>query len=200
MTLATALYGGGGATKYRPGNLYPQNPSGIDTTASAANYDYLIPWSPRANMTLDRVAWYRDNSSSANVRVGLYSSAGVLLTDCANDNNTATGWHLVDTTNVALTANTFYWLCWNSSADVAGTQVQATGTAIADIRPRFEELVFEYGLAVGMGAAPGVTMDGPYLTKVRTNAALLATLVMSGWSTGGISSPSVVPAMGVVPA
>ena len=198
MTLATALYGGGGSgTKYRAGNLYLAAPGAIGTTASSINVDTIIPFSPRLNMTLDRVAWYRDNTNAGNVYVGLYSSAGVLLTDCALDNDTTAGWHLVDTTNVALTANEFYWLCWNASADVAGTQTLSTSDAVASLRPTYEALMEQYGLAIGIGGT-STDMRGTAQAKTRTNAALLATLTMSGWAQ--INDNLNVPVMGVIPA
>jgi hypothetical protein len=196
MTLASALFGGGGgAIKYRAGNLYLANPQAISTGASVADTDYIIPFSPRVSMTLDRVAWYRDIGTAANVRVGLYSSAGTLLTDCAVDTNTTTGWHLVDTTNVNLQASEFYWLCWNASADCAGTAANRTQDADANQRPPYADLLDRFGLAVGIGTATSVDQRGVAQIKARTNDALLSTLTMSGWA------ETVNPvAMGVIPA
>jgi hypothetical protein len=196
MTLASALFGGGGgAAPYRAGNLYLANPQAISTGASVADTDYIIPFIPRVNMTLDRVAWYRDNTTAANVRVGLYSSAGTLLTDCAVDTNTVAGWHLVDTTNVSLQASEFYWLCWNASADCAGTQGARTQDAEANQRPPYSDMLDRFGLAVGIGTATNVDQRGVAQIKARTNAALLSTLTMSGWA------ETVNPiAMGVIPA
>jgi hypothetical protein len=146
-------------------------------------------------MTLDRVAWYRDNANSANVYVGLYSSAGALLTDCAVDTNAVAGWHLVDSTNVSLQAGEFYWLCWNGSADAAGTHNALTQTADTGQKITYESLVDRYGLAVGIGTSTSLQIRGMAQIKARTNAALLSTLIMSGWSE--TANPI---AMGVIPA
>ena len=194
MTLLSTLVGGGSAASYRAGNLYPALPRAIQTTASAADNDHIVPWLPRATMTLDKVAWYRDIATAANVYVGLYDSAGTLLTDCAVDIDTTTGWHLVDTTNVTLVAGSFYWLAWNASADVAGTQAFISNTSYAAIDPTYDVLAELAGLAVGIGTADA-TISGVAQKKSRINAALLSSLTMSGWALD--AAP---PALGVVPA
>lgn len=199
MTLASALYGAASGTKYLAGNVYPAYAGGLNSTALSTGKDYLVPFSPRANMTLDRVAWLRENSGTgSNVYVGLYSGAGVLLTDCAVDTNTSQGWHLVNTTNVALTANTFYWLCYNQSADVAYAQSSGTADTVASVRPAYEHLVREFGIATALGitSGGGDALHGVFASKSRSNAALLSTLVLSGWS----EVTDVVPALGVVAA
>jgi hypothetical protein len=194
MTLASAIFGGGGSTKYRSGNLYPAIGLGIGSGASVANADFIMAFSPRRTMTVDRVAWYRDNTTAANVFVGLYSSAGALLTNCAVDTDTVIGWHLVDTTNVALVADEFYWLAWNASADVAGTWALASSATLTSISPTYEELAMRMGLAVGIGTADNV-MAGVAQQKARTNAALLSNLTMSGFALA-----STCPPLGVVAA
>lgn len=188
MTLASVLFGGSGGANYRSGNLYLSLPGAASGAGSVANRDHLIPFVPRRLMTLDKVAWYRDNTNAASVYVGLYNSAGTLLTDCAVDTDTTVGWHLVDTTNVTLMAGEFYWLCWNASADVAA--VQATdATAVPAL-----DAIREYGLAVGIGTADA-NPNGIGQGKNRTAAALLSTLTMSGFALS-----SGVPMMGVVAA
>jgi hypothetical protein len=196
MTLASALYGSGGAEKYRAGNLYLAIPTPIEAASCSTGTDYIVPFIPRANMTLDRVAWYRDAGTAANVYVGLYSSAGVLLTDCAVDTNTTTGWHLVDTTDVALTANEFYWLCLNCSVDVVGVTSAYSANAAASIRPTYEAMIERYGIAIGIGIAD-TDLRGVAQAKTRANAALLSTLTMSGFNLNQCGTP---PILGVIPA
>jgi hypothetical protein len=190
MTLASALYGGGGIAKYRSGNLYPANPAAADGGTITENRDLIFPFIPRLRVTVDRVAWCRQNTTAGNVYVGLYSSAGVLLTDCAVDSVTTAGWHLVDTTDVTLLANEFYWLCANSSAAVITSQSLAGGASAA--MPA-DNLIMAAGLAVGIGTANN-TMAGAGQFKARSNAALLANLTMSGFTL------SASPMMGIVAA
>ena len=192
MTLTSALFGGGAsAPSYRAGNLYLAVLAAQSGGVSVADRDYIIPFIPRVNMTLDRVGWYRDNTTAANVRVGLYSSAGALLTDCAVDTGTTVGWHLVDSTNVSLSANTFYWLCWNASADVAAAQsLDATAGSAGTPFVATDAA----GLALGIGTGDA-NAGGAGQFKARTNAALLSSLTMSGFAVA-----TAVPMMGVVPA
>lgn len=193
MTFASALFGGGSEIEYLSGVLYPARGDGIGTTASVANTDFIVPWAPRKTVTIDKVAWYRDNVTAGNVYVGIYDSAGTLLTDCAVDANTTAGWHAVNTTNVTLIAGRVYYLCWNASADVAGTllvSLLATGSPYEPSRT-----VTDYGYNIAIGVSPPIT-GGAFAQKARTNAALLSSLVMSGWSQGSDRPP----ALGVIPA
>ena len=182
------------AIQYRAGNLYPAIGLGIGTGVSLANVDCIMPFSPRRNVTVDRVAWYRDNTTAANVYVGIYSSAGVLLTDCAVDTDTVVGWKAVNTTDVALVQDEIYWLAWNASVDVAGTWALASSATLTSISPTYEAYVETYGMAVGIGTADNV-MAGAAQQKARTNAALLSTLTMSGFSL-----LSLMPGVGIVAA
>ena len=177
MTLASALFGGGGRGPYIPGKIYPFSVAGtFDTVASVVNQDRIFPFIPRKNATLDRVCWYRDNTTAGNAYVGVYSSAGVLLTNCAVDADTTVGWHAVDTTNVALSASSTYYICINVSVDIAGTMVVNRNIPASD--GAIESVYLQdAGMAADLGAAASFIA-----LKARTNAALLSTLTMSGFT------------------
>jgi len=183
MTLASALYGGSGGLPYLTGALYPLfNYSG--SNASSAGRDYLLAYSPRRAVTVDKVAWHRDQGTAANVYVGIYSSAGVLLTNCAVDANTTTGWHAVDTTNITLMPTAVYFFAINVSADVL---TMSTGHPVQSA---------EYGEMIQLGTTPVAASGTSGAYKTRTNAALLANLVMSGFTLMDQGAPS----LGLVPA
>jgi hypothetical protein len=186
MTLASALFGVSDAP-YVAGSVYQSIPYVAEgVVASPVNTDVIVPFVPRATFTLDKVAWSRDQATAANVYVGLYNAAGTLLTDCAVDTDTTTGWHLVDTTNVVLRVNQLYYLAWNGSADVASThRVASTPEATIYFLDR-------YGTQTNLGLSnPGAAQ------KARTNAALLSTLTLSGWANMTTNAAIL---MGVVPA
>jgi hypothetical protein len=183
MTLASALYGGSGGLPYLTGALYPLfNYSG--TNASTSGRDVLSTFSPRRAVTVDKVAWHRDQGTAANVYVGIYSSAGTLLTNCAVDANTTTGWHAVDTTNITLLPTAVYFFAINVSADVLTMSPSHTPNSA------------EYGEMIQLGATPGAASGISTIYKARANAALLSSLVMSGFT----SSSDGAPALGFVPA
>jgi hypothetical protein len=172
MTLASALYGGGAATEYLTGVLYPARALGVGSDTSVVNQDYITPFSVRKAATVDKVAWYRDNTTAGNAYVGIYNSAGTLLTDCAVDANTTVGWHLVETTNIALLAGRIYYCAANVSVDIAGTFGTTGNTS--------ELALMDVGLNVAIGGSGG-NMSNAY-TKARTNAALLSSLTLTGWA------------------
>ncbi|HAH10225.1 MAG TPA: hypothetical protein DCL48_09000 [Alphaproteobacteria bacterium] len=184
MTLASALFGGGGSgLPYLSGVLYPcLNYSG--SIASTINRDYLLTFAPRKSVTVDKVAWHRDQATAANIYVGIYSSAGVLLTNCAVDTDTTVGWHAVDTTNITLLPTQVYFFAINVSADVL---------TIANTTPGNSA---DYGGLVQLGVAMSASTGVSGAFKARTNAALLSSLTMSGFTVMGTD----IPALGFVPA
>lgn len=177
MTLASTLFGGAGAPLYIPGKIYPFTVAGtVDGALSVVNEDRIFPFVPRKNATLDKVCWYRDNTTAGNAYVGVYSSAGVLLTNCAVDANTTVGWHAVDTTNVALSASAAYYICINVSVDIAGTMNVTRNVPAGDGAIEWVYLQGA-GIATDLGAATQFIAS-----KARTNAALLSSLTMSGFT------------------
>ena len=196
MTRLSALVGGASALEYISGNLYPARGLSVGSALMSTNTDYIFPWAPRKLLTVDKVAWYRDAGTAANVYVGLYNSAGTLLTDCAVDSDTTTGWHAVDTTNVTLSAGQVYYLAANVSGDVMGTWSLTNQTSAGNMSSVYADQVTDYGHNLTIGSAPG-TATLPTYSKARTNAALLSSLTMSGWSD---STSGIAPVMGVVAA
>lgn len=186
MTRVSSLIGGGGAS-YVAGKVYQAIPDDIEgAIASPINTDVIVPFIPRAAINLDKVVWYRDNATAANVYVGLYDAAGVLLTDCAVDTDTGTGWHLVGTTNVVLRVNQIYYLAWNGSADVAATHRVGAGSQ------RYLYFTERYGIQTDLGLSFAGAAQ-----KARTNAPLLSTLTLTGWANMASNAAIL---MGVVPA
>lgn len=172
MTKLSTLVGAGEGLVYVSNRIFPL---GTPTTgATTADRDYLVPFIPRKTVTVDNIAWERDNTTAANVYVGIYSSAGTLLTDCAVDTDTVAGFHTVATTPVTLFPGSGYFFAYNASADVAFSMTTASA----------EEWARQYGLAVELGASgkASSTVYAIAYYKARTNAALLSSLVMSGWS------------------
>jgi hypothetical protein len=178
-----------------PGKIQPFSVGGqVSTAASTVDTDHVFAFIPRRTATLDRVCWNRDNGTAGNAYVGVYSSAGVLLTNCAVDSDTTTGWHAVDTTNVLLLNTSYYYICINVSVDIAGTMLTnggwpmdapnaSAGKTAGAIHPDY---ILWSGLNTDLGAAEYIA------TKARANAALLSSLTLSGFSAG-----SSMPAMGL---
>lgn len=162
--------------------IYPLNNLTGSANPSVANQDTLMPFIPHSDVTIDGVAWVRDIGTAANVYVGVYSAAGALLTNCAVDADVTPGTHVVSCTAVALLKNTKYYFAWNASADCASGRLCADA---ASTYPR------EYGIEQDLAAAAnlGATLASfpTSYGKARTNAALLSTLTMSGFTAASLS-------------
>ena len=184
MTFASALFGGSDP-RYISGRVYPASEVPPVTTASTPNKDVIFSFSPRQTLTVDAVAWQRDTTTAANVYVGIYAADGTLLTDCAVDSDTTAGTHAVGTTPITLVKDALYYFCWNASAD-CGT---LRGFASGDSSGSFDHIA-QYGLDGSLASDINILGTLAY-SKSRTNAALLSSLTMSGFS-----SEIVQPAMG----
>lgn len=174
MTLASVLFGGG-PSPYISNFVYPTSALQPSTTSSSPNKDMISPFIPRSAVTIDGVAWMRDNTNPGNVYVGIYSADGTLLTDCALDDDATAGMHVVSTTQITLLKNALYYFAWNANSDVASLAGSATGT---DARPDFMSL---YGASLDLASNASYQASVAY-SKARTNAALVSSLTMSGWS------------------
>lgn len=179
--------GGGLTLPYWTGRVYPAVVGPGGSTVTADN-DYIVPFTPRADVTVDKVAWYRTSGAAASVYVGIYSIDGTLLTDCANDFTNNIGWHGVETTNVDLLQGSLYWLALNASAGVAATAGASTGVYGSP----GQAYTSVYGFAVNVGSATNTA--GAAQLKPRTAGTLLSSLTMSGWG----SSPNAA-LMGIIP-
>lgn len=180
MTLASVLFGGGGGAPFRSGNFYPTcQLNDADGATITADRDYLSPLWVRKPVTISHVAFGRVGTTAGNVYVGIYNSAGTLLTDCAVDADTSVGLHTVSTTAVTLLPTQQYWFCANASAAV----VHGDLVGNADVQASLS--LQETGFAIGMGASGYYTSSTSIkygLYKARTNAALLSSLTMTGWT------------------
>jgi hypothetical protein len=149
------------------------------STVYTANKDFLTPFMVRADVILDEVFWLRANTTAANVYVGIYGATGTLLTDCAVDANTTVGYHAVSTTAITLKAGNIYYLALNQSAAVAGSDAIAQG----DPQYTWQLLKAMAVYDIRMSATtPGPDSISGGFEKSRTNAALLSTQTMSGWT------------------
>lgn len=152
-----------------------------------ANEDWLIPFIPRAPLTVAEVFFSRIASTASNTYVGIYSFAGTLLTNCAVSTGTSVGSYAVSTTPVALTAGETYFIAINQSGAVVRGDVLANN----DVEPApYLNLV---GINLDMGGTL-TSINSPAYYKARTNAALLSSLTMTGWA-----NANTVPHCGFIP-
>lgn len=159
----------------------PVSISAIDSfgaaTVYAAGVDNLIPFTVRADVTIDAVWWHRNNTTAANVYVGIYDAAGNLLTDCAVDANTTAGVHSVATTPVTLTAGNVYYLALNESAQVVTCQDANVAGPSHPLWMALALPVYDWRMPSSLGNPTGS------FRKSRTAAALPSTQTMTGWTT-----------------
>lgn len=172
---------------YISGLVYPSFPSAREgATAATVNADYLVPFTPRKAVTVGKIAFDRDQATAANVYVGMYDVSGNLLTNCAVDTDTTTGWHGVSTTPVDLSPDALYFLALNTSVDVIATHRVGFAEGLSPF------VLERYGVLVPFASA---AIGGGGLRKARTNAALPATQTMTGWTSD--TQPVL---LGIVPA
>ena len=194
MTLISTLFPSGGGGVPYPSGVPVIDAIGdiISESPGALGRDYLKAFTPRADVTVDKVWWWRHVATAANVYVGVYDNSGNLLSDCAVDADTTTGVHEVNSTNFDLTAGSLYYLAINQSAKVFGCDT----TLATDEVLSFQLTVGsreDLGLYSGGTAPPGARSWGaPY--KARANAALLDPITMSGFTTH-----TLIISMGIVP-
>ena len=147
--LGAGAGGAGGAAALPPyfsGNTYltAPIPPNFSSSSMYAHTDYMYPFSPREDVTIDGLIWYRGYGYTANVYRGIYNAAGTLITDCATDSTVATGIHEVSTTPVKLNAGELYWDVINQSASVAGSSALSGGA----YDEAFANGVYKNGLAL----------------------------------------------------
>lgn len=195
--VGVAASASGGLNAYPSGQPFwftlPNNLAGF---RSKANEDILVPFIPPADVSIDSVDWIRNSTSAANVYVGIYDAAGTLLTDCAVDSVTTAGLHQVDTTNADLTGGNLYYWCLNQSSSVAVIDNYSAG----DIEVEAAIHRFSRGEQVNLAMLSSLPSEARslayFVSKARTNAALLSSLTLTGWT----ASASDIIAAGVTPA
>jgi hypothetical protein len=182
MKTSELFASGGGGVDY-PTSVphWLRLPNNLTATLNAPlNYDSLLPFVPRADVTVDTVNWIRASASAANVYVGIYNAAGTLLSDCAVDTDTTTGLHEVSTTAVNLVAGQLYYWCLNESVAVAACDV--TAGSDPEYTPHYMSFLgapFDFSILSSM---PSSTRDVlGVVRKSRTADALLSSLTMSGF-------------------
>lgn len=162
---------------YAPG--VPVSISALDSfsnaTVYAINVDNLIPFIVRADVAIDAVWWHRNNTTDANVYVGIYDAIGNLLTDCAVDADTTVGVHSVATTPITLTAGEIYYIALNESAQVATCADVQGSAAIYALQMALALPAYDWRMPSALGS------PGGSFRKIRTAAELPAAQTMSGW-------------------
>ncbi|MEM9584788.1 MAG: hypothetical protein AAGA08_16880 [Pseudomonadota bacterium] len=183
MTSTSALFGGGGTglPSYLSSRIYACNPSAeIQTNAQTlVNTLSLLPFYVRERVTLDGVAWYRNNTNASNVYVGILDSDGDAITDCAVDSNITAGIHIVSTTNVALDPSSLYYFALNASVAVAARTTGILTGSDADYRAASDS--FEAG-GIPSGLTT-ITANQAYLSKSLTAALITGSNDLSTFST-----------------
>ena len=198
MTALSTLFpsGGSGAAALKSNRWYPIHM--IDrlnlTGGMSANRDYLFPFIPRVDVTVDEIGWVRANGSAADVYVGIYDLTGDLLTDCAVDSATGTGLHAVSTTPVSLTGGETYLMGVNQSAAVVNSDLVASGDSI--MPNQYLSGIVQLGFDTESGASLPASFSYEQLSagiyKTRSNAALSDPLSISGFTNAGGSVVSMV--------
>jgi hypothetical protein len=179
MTALSSLIGAFAGVPYAsdvPVYLAVLNNTG--NTDYAINQDHLLPFIPRADVTIDAVWWHRLSATVANVYVGIYDATGNLLTDCAVDADTTVGLHSVATTAVTLDAGQIYYLALNQSAAVVASDTVAT--ADAEFSTQIAMRLPASDSRMSTTTPTSIRMAGGF-DKARTAAALPATQTMTGW-------------------
>jgi hypothetical protein len=198
MTDLSALGSGGGGNKPYPSGvpLIGPIPNNL-ATGLIAGHDYLLPFVPRADVTVDKLWWYRYSATAASIYMGLVDSSGNRLDDCAVDSDTTVGIHEVDTTNFDLTAGTWYGVIINPSASsvASGDQMGSTDQDLS------AQIAYNYAhpMDIGLFASGTFPSSGRTLMtarKSRTAAAVADPTTMTGWA-GNIGF---IPFIGIVPA
>lgn len=198
MTALSSLIGGtdGGGHPYPSGvpiiGLIPDSISG----ANIADTDYLLPFVPRADLTVGKLWWYRANATAADIYIGVIDASGNRLDDCAVDNNTTIGLHEINTTNFDMTAGNWYGVVINASAAVIGGELNPSRGDVVTAQHAIYAMLNPVQLSMFSGGTFPTTPDRwPIITKGRTNSAIPDPVTMTGYS-GGVDHLL----LGVVPA
>jgi len=198
MTALSTLFpsAGGGSAPYPSAGYHSIGLGDLANTWGASlssNTDYLFPFVPRADVTVDSL-YYLRRFSGGDVALGMYDNSGNLLSDCALDSVTTAGYHEVATTNFDLTAGELYWWLINTSSASAVTAdfLATSDQCISGILSRSIEV--PGGMYSG-GTAPTASNNRAGISKSRTNAIAPSTITMSGWdATTTIIVGGIVPA------
>jgi hypothetical protein len=202
MTTLSTLFpaaGGGTIYPYVSNRWYPVTKvdSMNQTGGMSSGRDYLLPFMPRADVTVDEIGWVRATTGGANVYVGIYDTGGNLLTDCAVDSDTTQGLHAVSTTAVDLVAGTLYYLAVNQSATVVNSVAMSTSTGT------LQDAYLLGIMQVGFDTTNGGSLPSAFYDelatgvsyKARTTAALSDPLTLTGFTYDGDTAIH----MGIIP-
>lgn len=190
MTTLSSLLGASGAP-YASGRFYPLTIlNNFVANNGDANRDYILPFTPRADVTIDAVGWVRRSTAAANIYVGIYDATGSLLTDCAVDSETSTGLHEVSTTAVTLSGSTPYYALLNQSVSAIANidAISTTGAAYPLQLTGYAEGFAKLG---GTYPSSPINFGSGVHYKARTAAAPLSSLTMTGWTFDGNLLPHI---------
>lgn len=188
QNLSDLLASGSGGVPYPSG--VPQSlriPYGYNTSSAASvNRDWCQSFIARSDVTVDKLWWMRPTATAANVFLGLYDSAGNLLSDCAVDASTATGVHEVETTNFDLTQGELYHWMINTSAAVVSSYATSNSTSFPENQPNFEMFSWQHDPRMwnSQPTSPANLMGATY--KTRTAATMPDPQTMTGWTASAV--------------
>lgn len=181
--LSTLFPSASGGTPYPSGvQIVGPIPDTV-TAANLADTDYLLPFVPRADVTIDKLWWYRFDATAANIYMGMIDSSGNRLDDCAVDSDTTAGLHEISSTNFDLTAGNWYGIIINASAGVIGGEGSAARTD--NIMSQQAAYIATNPLPLSIysgGTFPVLAERFIQATKSRTNAAVPDPVTMSGFA------------------
>jgi hypothetical protein len=186
MTALSALFPAGGAGVPYPSGVPILGPvPDALAAANVANTDYLLPFVPRSDVTIDALWWYRYDATASNIYMGLIDSSGNRLDDCSVDSDTTVGLHEISSTDFDLTAGSWYGIIINGSSSVIGGEPSANRTDNVTAQQAAYVSANPPPLSLFSGGTFPLTADRwVHPIKSRTNAAVPDPVTMSGFSGG----------------
>lgn len=182
--------GGGGIRPYPPGQrIFPRFPDRPAGSAISTGRDYLVPFRPRADVTITHISWLRSATTAGTAYLSVIDEAGSRISDAVEDADTLEGIHDVEITSLDIPAEQKVYFVVNQSAAIVcseNPQSAADQQFVSNVRMAtkyFEEEGVSLDLYVG-GSAPTSRLNrwygAPY--KSRSAAAQPATQTMTGWT------------------
>jgi hypothetical protein len=180
--LSTLFPASGGGVPYPSGKyeLCSPVPTAFADSPTIANTDYLFPYIPRSDVTVDSLWFQRRNTTAGSVALAMYDKNGNRLDDCAVDTDTTVGFHEISSTNFDLTAGELYYWLLNASAAVIEGDSHTTSFNMI-VQSNLVVPIVDGGLFSG-GTAPTGAHQVISGKKTRTTAAPIDPLTMTGWS------------------
>lgn len=163
--------------------------------ANSSNTDYLLSFVPRADVTVDKLWWYRASATAGNIYMGVIDASGNRLDDCAVDSNTTIGVHEISTTNFDMVAGNWYGVIINGSAGVIGGEPSPSRSDTVNAQHAVYAMLNPPQLSMFSGGTFPLTSERwSMISRSRTNAAVPDPATMTGYNAGND-----ILLMGIVP-